>query len=100
MTTPMSETSKNPPAPGHTPEEPAPLASARAAVESSTSSIIVTDPRQPDNPIVLVNEAFCRLTGYRQEEILGRNCRFLQGPDTHPEAIKALREAIAAGRPG
>jgi PAS domain S-box-containing protein len=73
---------------------------ARAALESSNSSMIVTDPRRADNPIVLVNDGFCRLTGYSKAEILGRNCRFLQGPDTHPEAIKALRDAIEAGRPG
>ena len=75
-------------------------ASAKVAIDASSSSMIVTDPRRPDNPIVLVNEAFCRLTGYAEAEILGRNCRFLQGPETHPQAVKALREAIAAGRSG
>ena len=76
------------------------LISAKIAVESSASSMIVTDPRLPDNPIVFANDAFCRLTGYSKAEILGRNCRFLQGPDTHPEAVKALRDAIEAVRPG
>jgi len=76
------------------------LMSAKIAVESSASSMIVTDPRLPDNPIVSANDAFCRLTGYSKAEILGRNCRFLQGPDTHASAVKALSEAIEAGRPG
>ncbi len=76
------------------------LMSAKIAVESSASSMIVTDPRLPDNPIVSANDAFCRLTGYSRVEILGRNCRFLQGPDTHPGAVKSLRDAIEAGRPG
>ena len=96
----MSKTSTNQGARRQRPEEDAELASARAAVQSSSSSMIVTDPRRPDNPIVLVNDAFCRLTGYAEAEILGRNCRVLQGADTHPEAVKTLREAIQAGRPG
>jgi PAS domain S-box-containing protein len=44
--------------------------------------MVVTDPRQPDNPIVLANQAFLDLTGYSAEEVIGRNCRFLQGPET------------------
>ena len=45
-------------------------------------SYVITDPRQVDNPIVWVSPSFCELTGYDRDEILGRNCRFLQGPDT------------------
>ncbi len=96
----MSNPSTNETTPRPTRQESAKLAIARAAVESSISSMIVTDPRRPDNPIVLVNDAFCRLTGYTEAEILGRNCRFLQGPETHPDAVTALRAAIEAGRPG
>ena len=44
--------------------------------------MIITDPRLPDNPIVFVNDAFLRMTGYERGEIMGRNCRFLQGADT------------------
>jgi PAS domain S-box-containing protein len=76
------------------------LAAAKTAVESSKSAMVVTDPRRPDNPIVVVNDAFCRLTGYARSEVLGRNCRFLQGPETHPQAVGALQEAITTGRPG
>lgn len=75
------------------------LAFARTAIEASTSALIVTNPRLADNPIVLVNDAFCALTGYAREEIIGRNCRFLQGPETHPGAIARLRDAIAARQP-
>lgn len=60
---------------------------------------VITDTRLPDNPLVAVNDAFCRLTGYSEAEILGRNCRFLAGPDTERDAQATLREAIVAGRP-
>ena len=48
--------------------------------------MIITDPKLPDNPIVFANEAFQKLTGYPRDELLGRNCRFLQCPDTDPAA--------------
>jgi PAS domain S-box-containing protein len=66
------------------------------AVAASTSGIIITDARAPDHPIIYVNAAFERLTGYSAEEAAGRNCRFLQGPETDPEAVMHIREAIAA----
>lgn len=69
-----------------------------AAVRATRMSMIITDPRQSDNPIVFANAAFFALTGYSREEVLGRNCRFLQGPDTDPAAIDAIRDAIAARR--
>lgn len=55
---------------------------------------LITDPNQQDNPIIYANHGFLALTGYDEEEVLGRNCRFLQGEDTDPEAIERLREAI------
>jgi len=67
-----------------------------AAVRATRMSMIITDPRQADNPIVFANDAFLRLTGYAREDVIGRNCRFLQGPDTDPEAVERLREAIEA----
>ncbi|RJF90602.1 PAS domain-containing protein [Sphingomonas cavernae] len=60
---------------------------------------IITDPRQRDNPIVAVNQAFCQLTGYTSEEVIGRNCRFLSGPETESGALARLREAIHGGFP-
>ncbi len=74
----------------------------KAIIESihrSPIATIVTDKRQPDNPIIAANEPFTKLTGYPTDEILGRNCRFLGGPATEPEARTALREAITAGQP-
>lgn len=65
-----------------------------AAVRATRMPMIITDPREPDNPIVFVNDAFSKLTGYAREEILGRNCRFLQGPQTDPQDVARIRSAI------
>src|SRR3954464_9221706 len=69
-----------------------------AAVRAPRMPMVITNPRLPDNPIVFVNDSFCRLTGYTRDEIVGQNCRFLQGPDTDPADVARLREAIAAPR--
>ncbi|WP_324134744.1 histidine kinase dimerization/phosphoacceptor domain -containing protein [Bosea sp. (in: a-proteobacteria)] len=66
-----------------------------AAVRATRMAMVITDPLQPDNPIVFCNQAFQNLTGYSREETLGRNCRFLQGPDTDPDAVAKVRQAIA-----
>jgi PAS domain S-box-containing protein len=66
-----------------------------AAVEMTRMPMIVTDPRQPDNPIIFANQAFRAMTGYAPEELVGRNCRFLQGPETDRETISEVRRAIA-----
>ncbi len=66
-----------------------------AAIRGTRMPMVITDPRQDDNPIVFANLAFQTLTGYERDEILGRNCRFLQGPDTDPAAIAQIRDAIA-----
>lgn len=66
-----------------------------AAVRATRMPMVVTDPNQPDNPIVFVNGAFSKLTGFAENEILGRNCRFLQGPDTDRNDVGRLRDAIA-----
>jgi two-component system, cell cycle sensor histidine kinase and response regulator CckA len=67
------------------------------AIRAATQGLLITDPSQPDNPIVYVSPGFERITGYRSEEVLGRNCRFLQGKDTDPAAVIRLRGAIEAG---
>ncbi|NYD91886.1 PAS domain-containing protein [Sphingomonas melonis] len=64
----------------------------------ATLPMAVSDPTLPDDPIIYVNAAFERLTGYAAEAVIGRNCRFLQGPDTDPADVARLREAIAARR--
>jgi len=70
-----------------------------AAVEMTRMPMVVTDPRQPDNPIVFANGAFFDLTHYKEEEVLGRNCRMLQGPDTDRRTVDEIRTAIAEQRP-
>ncbi|TFW09959.1 response regulator [Oxalobacteraceae bacterium OM1] len=65
-----------------------------AAVEMTRMPMVVTDPNQPDNPIVFANGAFLDLTGYQREEVLGRNCRFLQGKDTDRRTIDEVRHAL------
>jgi two-component system CheB/CheR fusion protein len=70
-----------------------------SAVWATRMPIVVTSPRQPDNPIVFVNNAFCSMTGYSREDIVGRNCRFLQGPDTDPAKVASLRQAVLAAVP-
>jgi PAS domain S-box-containing protein len=67
------------------------------SVEVSPESIILTDPNQPDNPIIYANAAFSRLTGYTMAEILGRNCRFLQGPESEPEVVRRMRGSVLIG---
>ena len=57
----------------------------------------LADATQPDLPLTYVNPAFERLTGFSREEALGRNCRFLQGPDADPRAVEDMREALARG---
>lgn len=65
--------------------------------EERERSFLITDPRLEDNPIVFANGAFCRLTGYSRDEVVGRNCRFLQGIDTDADTVRAIREAVALG---
>jgi diguanylate cyclase (GGDEF)-like protein/PAS domain S-box-containing protein len=68
------------------------------ALAATTNGVTIADVRRPDRPLVYVNAAFERLTGLRAEQVLGRNCRFLQGPDTDPAAVARMRAAIDAGR--
>lgn len=70
-----------------------------AAVRATRMPMIVTDPHQFDNPIVFANTAFLALTGYERLEVVGRNCRFLQGPETDPDAVSRIREAVRAEAP-
>lgn len=65
-----------------------------AAMRATRMPMLITDPRQADNPIVYANNAFLSLTGYDREEVVGSNCRFLQGPETDGHAIDRIRDAI------
>jgi len=65
-----------------------------AAIEMTRMPMILTDPNLDDNPIVFANKAFLDLTGYEEEEILGRNCRFLQGAQTDRAQVAELRRTV------
>jgi PAS domain S-box-containing protein len=78
---------------GHVSEDPF-----AAAFKATRMPMIVTDPNQADNPIIFCNEAFRKLTGYSDDEVIGRNCRFLQGPETDRDTIALMRERIGAGQ--
>jgi PAS domain S-box-containing protein len=70
-----------------------------AMIEDSLVAAVVSNPRLPDNPIVSCNQAFIDLTGYSRDEIIGRNCRFLCGPDTEVDLTERLRAGIVARMP-
>mmetsp|Transcript_21837 Transcript_21837/g.47932 ORF Transcript_21837/g.47932 Transcript_21837/m.47932 type:complete len:398 (+) Transcript_21837:102-1295(+) len=63
-------------------------------LERIQQNFCISDPALPDNPIVFASDDFLKLTGYTREEVLGRNCRFLQGPRTDPRAVDEIRDAI------
>ena len=69
------------------------------AVDNSVVGIAIADMRQADCPLIYVNEAFTRITGYNKELAIGFNCRFLQGPDTDTEEVRRIREALEQGQP-
>lgn len=69
------------------------------SVAASPLAMVVTNPRKADNPIEIVNAAFLALTGYRESEIVGRNCRFLSGGETEPAVRAQMRTAIHKVRP-
>lgn len=68
------------------------------AVAASSNGIVITDPKLPDNPIVYVNPAFEKISGYAEEEARGRNCRFLQNDERDQPALDELRVALREGR--
>lgn len=68
------------------------------AVASASDGVLITDPNQPDNPIIYANPAVSQIAGYQPDEIVGKNCRFLQGPDTDPQTVAQIRCCIAEGR--
>lgn len=70
-----------------------------ASIRLSPIATVLSNPRLPDNPIVAANAAFCALTGYEEGEIVGRNCRFLAGPDTEPWLTERIRQSLRDLRP-
>ncbi len=74
------------------------LALRNAAMESTSCGISISDARIPDRPLIYVNQAFCDLSGYSAEEVIGQNCRFLQGDDRDQDARFIIRDALATGK--
>lgn len=69
-----------------------------AAVEKTRMPMTIVDARQADYPIIFSNDAFLEMTGYSEHEVLGRNCRFLQGPETDRRSVQVIRAALAENR--
>lgn len=65
---------------------------------TSQQNFVLSDPSLPDNPIVYASDGFCRLSGYKRQDVLGRNCRFLQGPGTDQAAVNVIRQGVREGR--
>ncbi|MDV2987648.1 UNVERIFIED_CONTAM: PAS domain-containing protein [Methylobacteriaceae bacterium AG10] len=65
-----------------------------AAVRATRMPMIITNPKEDDNPIIFANDAFLKMTGYTREEVNGQNCRFLQGPETNRDDVTRIRDAI------
>ncbi|WP_285165116.1 PAS domain S-box protein [Shewanella goraebulensis] len=70
----------------------------RSAINSIKTGIVVVDIQLPGQPIIFINKAFSTITGFSAEEVLGKNCRFLQGPNTEKDLIKHLSHAIHKGK--
>ncbi|WP_321169037.1 PAS domain-containing protein [Halorubrum sp. CBA1125] len=68
-------------------------------MDEAPIGIVVTDPSREDNPITYANDGFLELTGYARDEVLGRNCRFLQGEATHDAPVAELARAVTAEEP-
>lgn len=64
--------------------------------DEAEGCVVISDPTQADNPVIYASDEFLRRTGFDREEVLGRNCRFLQGPQTNPAAVEAIRMGLAA----
>jgi PAS domain S-box-containing protein len=65
------------------------------AISAVQNGIVITDPNQPDNPIIFCNPGFEKISGYKIEEVMGKNCRFMQGPDTDTVTVSEIRKAIS-----
>lgn len=67
------------------------------ALQTAQQNFVISDPSLPDNPIVYASQGFLMLTGYTLDQVLGRNCRFLQGPETDPKSVDRIRKGIEKG---
>ena len=90
----------NPPAPNTAQDDTAAwLALKDRALEAASEGFTIADARQPGQPLIYANQGFERITGYSVADVMGRNCRFLQGPGTDPAAMAEIRSALAESRP-
>lgn len=69
------------------------------AMNEAPIGITISDPARDDNPLIYANDKFAEMTGYDRGEIVGRNCRFLQGEETREEPVAEMRHAIEAEEP-
>lgn len=70
-----------------------------ASIDLSPVATTVSDPSRPENPLIAANDAFCALTGYRRDEVIGRNCKFLAGANTEPWLTDRIKDGIARRQP-
>lgn len=68
-----------------------------ASIKASQQSFVITDPSLQDNPIVYASDGFLTLTGYNRDQVLGRNCRFLQGEESNKSKVASIRKAVTNG---
>lgn len=80
-------------------EREAELRAKTRAMDEAPIGITLTDPHKDDNPMIYTNQKFIELTGYPEDEIIGRNCRFVQGEETDPETVAEIRSAIDDQQP-
>jgi PAS domain S-box-containing protein len=71
----------------------------KKAMDSASCGITIADGRETDMPLIYVNEEFLKITGYSRDEVIGKNCRFLQGADTKQPALKKIRDSLRKGLP-
>lgn len=69
------------------------------ALDQTATGIVIADAQQPDHPLIYANAAFQQITGYTPDDYLGRNCRFLQGPESDEQSVGVMRQAVHTGQP-
>ena len=67
------------------------------AVRATSNGVVISDPTLDDNPIIYANPGFLKMSGYSEEEVVGRNCRFLQGPDTDDQTVQEIKNSVSNG---
>ena len=94
----MDHTPRQPPVPDTQSQLAAWLALKDRALDVAAEGVTIADARQPDRPLIYANQGFERMTGYAAADVMGRNCRFLQGPDTDANDVVEIRSALAEQR--